>query len=220
MKPTDTERLATSVRALTKDGLLKQLADLLTEQVGDQHIGTIGRHAPSSSEPWNSEAAAAYWKIHFGVRRLEKLLFKDAFPGKEARARGGSYDNTVDALDRLPALAAQACGEMVGKAADAVERWVQGARQIHDIDETDKWVPVPQIPGALPPVCPYCRTLSLRMSKERGEVRCFFPDCVDLDEKPTKARMEFGRVSGEGMLIFGDGTVVHFRPTEENGGSP
>ena len=113
--------------------------------------------------------------------------------------RFGSPTNWVGCIERLGAVA----------------RWVSAARRIRDIDEEDAWTPVPRAPGAEPPACPYCRTLSLRMSKAREVVRCFFPGCVDIDGNPTQARMEQGRLGSGGMLVFGDGTVVAYREDHE-----
>jgi hypothetical protein len=210
----DLNRLLVAIDALTarNGGLLDRLRHSLRAPTAGASLGTIGRHAVESSEPWTSDAAGVYWGIHFGVRELERILLRAR--GLPVRPRGGSHENTRSALVELHGLAVAAPGEIVRRAANRVEHWVSAARRIHDVDETERWVQVPRVAGALPPACPYCGNLSLRMSRERGEVRCFTPECHDLDGARPVARMERGRVSGEGLLVFGDTTVVHYR--EEN----
>ena len=207
----DLARLSTACTALAdrRSGLLHRLRNSLRTPSGQHTVGTIGRHANESSEPWHNDAASVYWRIHFGARELEAILLR--IRGLPRRARGGSHDNTLAAIVALPGLATGAPYAIVRRAANRVERWVDAARRIGDVDETERWVPVPRVAGAMPPVCPYCQNLSLRMSRERGEVRCFTPDCADLDGARPVARMERGTLSGEGILVFRDTTVVHYR---------
>jgi hypothetical protein len=211
----DLARLSAACSALAdrRDGLLHRLRSLLREPPGQHPVGTIGRHAAQASEPWHGDAAGVYWQVHFGARELEFILLR--VRGLPVRPRGGSHDNTLAALTALPGLASAGPGEIVRRAANRVERWVAAARRIHDVDEAERWMPVPRIAGAMPPVCPYCGYLSLRMSRERGEVRCFTPHCYDLDGRRPVARMERGEHTGEGMLVFGDDTVVHYREVNE-----
>jgi hypothetical protein len=92
-----------------------------------------------------------------------------------------------------------------------VERWVRIAGALPAIDETESWSALPNLPAlGAPPPCPYCGTLALRMRKRAGEVRCFFPSCEDGDGRPTRARMERGRLTGEARMVFGDGTMMMF----------
>lgn len=207
----DLRRLTEACADLTGRGvgLLHQLRHSLRTPTGQNAVGTIGRHAIEGSEPWHGDAAAVYWQIHFGARELEFALLR--VRGLPQRRRGGSHDNTLAALRALPDLSVAAPGEVVRRAANRVERWVNAARRVHDVDEAERWVPVPRVPGVLPPACPYCHNLSLRMSRERAEVRCFTPGCADLDMARPVARMERGQASGEGLLVFRDTTVVHYR---------
>jgi hypothetical protein len=46
------------------------------------------------------------------------------------------------------------------------------------------------------------------MLRRKGEVKCFFPGCLDSDGSPTRARLEPGRMTGEARLIFGDGIMM------------
>lgn len=194
------------------EGLLPVLGRLLPEpSSGGPATGTIGRHAPESSEPWQDEAAHAYWAIYFGARKLANRLRQVA--GLPPRAWG--YGDTSTALGLIASLATTVPEQDLAEARQAAESWVTGARRIRDIDEVDTWQPVPRVPGSAPPACPYCHTLSLRMSRLREEVRCFYPDCTDLDGKPTKARMQRGRLGDTGTLVFGDGTVVAYREAHD-----
>jgi hypothetical protein len=191
------------------EGLLPVLGRLLPEPSSTgPTTGTIGRSAPESSEPWQSEAADAYWRIWFGARKLAADLQRVA--GLPARGWHGSGETSA-ALTMIAKLASSIPEQDLANARQEVEGWVSSARRIRDIDEVETWTPLPRPPGYPPPACPYCKTLSLRMAKGREEVRCFFPECKDLDGRPTRARMELGQFSDSGHLVFGDGTVVAYR---------
>lgn len=196
------------------ESLLTELGKLLPEPSGTgPSTGTIGRHAPDGSEPWNIEAANAYWAIWFGARKLTVRMRYAR--GAEPREEPANFAAALASMrNQAPALPPEA----LALARREVESWVSGARRIRDIDQEDSWVPVPRAPGAEPPTCPYCHTLSLRLSKAREEVRCFFPGCRDADANPTRARMERGKVTGEGLLVFGDGTVVAYREAHDHTG--
>lgn len=212
--PSPTERdyqLLTQALA-DAEGLLPVLGRLLPEPSGmGPATGTIGRHAPESSEPWQEEAAHAYWAIYFGARKLADHLRRIA--GLPQRSWG--YGETSIALAMIAGLASSVPAQDLAEAREEAERWVHRAQTIRDIDQAESWQPVPRRPGNKPPACPYCKTLSLRMSKAREEVRCFYPGCTDLDDNPTRARMQLGRLTGTGTLVFGDGTVVAYREEHE-----
>lgn len=199
----------------TAEQLLPVLGRLLPEpSSGGPATGTIGRHAPESSEPWQSEAANAYWEIYFGARKLaDRMRYAAKLP-----LRPWEGGDTSKALSLIMALAGHMDPWSLGEARRAAEAWVNQARRIRDIDEVDSWVPVPRVAGSIPPACPYCHTLSLRMSRLREEVRCFFPNCQDLDGRPTRARMERSFLADGGQLVFGDGTVVAYREEQPNTG--
>lgn len=217
----DLKQLGEAVTAAAQ--LLPVLANLLPEQSGNgPPTGTIGRHPPESSEPWQDEAAHAYWTIWFGARKTaDRLRQLNGLPAREWGA-----GDTSRALGLILSLAVNISPDDLEATLARVEGWVAQARRIRDIDEVDSWSPVPRLPGSQPPACPYCKTLSLRMSRLREEVRCFFPGCQDLDGNPTRARMERGLLSDGGLLVFGDGTVVAFvagvayGETDPTGGAP
>lgn len=187
--------------------LMPVLAALLPEpSVLGPQTGTIGRHAPESSEPWQAQAADAYWRIYFGARKLANRLRREIGLGD----RDWGYGLTNVAMAAVGKLAPIVSPQALADARAEVEGWVNGARRIRDIDEVDTWKPLPRPPGSTPPACPYCKTLSLRMNATRQQVVCCFPDCQDLDGKPTRASMQMGRLSDQGQLVFGDGTVVGY----------
>jgi hypothetical protein len=193
---------------------LTQVAALLPEPQGRPRTGTIGRHAPEGSEPWQGAAAAVYWGIHFGVRRLEDTL--RAALGLAPTNRGGSTANTDHALTAIVNACPTIDPKLLRDVRQQVERWANAITQLPDIDLADMWVPVPRQPGALPPACPYCENFTLRMTVRRELVRCFNPACRDHDGRSPVARMERGRLTGDGMLVFGDQTVIHYRGSDAN----
>jgi hypothetical protein len=101
--------------------------------------------------------------------------------------------------------------EVAADAAERVAHWVRSARQIRDLDQADRWVPLPRDPGRMPPPCPYCDTYSLRMSRRAGEVRCIAPECCDDRGRRPVARMEIGQLSGDAYLAFADGREIVYR---------
>lgn len=207
----DLAQLAIDVDHLVRPGgLLDQLETLLPEQVADP--AAARRHKLAGSPPpWHADAAAVLLDIHEGARRLEASL-RRAVSGRLGDRRGGSDHNTRAALKSCVRLAeAIADEDAVRAAARIVARWVTSARQLRDIDQADRWEPLPRQPGMLPPACDYCRTYSLRWNRRSGEVRCCNPDCRDEDGRRPVARMEIGRYSGQAALVWRDGRAVVYR---------
>jgi len=190
---------------------LADVAALLPEPQGRPRTGTIGRHIPDSSEPWQGAAAAVYWDIHFGARNLEDVCRTAIGLPAHNPPRGGSNANTDDALRAIANSTASLQPATLADVRRRVERWSTAIDQMPDVDRADTWVPVPRQPGALPPACPYCHMFTLRMSVQRELVRCFNPPCRDGNDRPAIARMDRNRVNGDGVLVFGDGIVIHYR---------
>lgn len=166
--------------------------------------GTIGRSAPESSEPWAKEAAGAYFDLYFGAREVARAMRGAAGLrrpiGDEACGAAG--------LAIVVNLAPTAAPFILRGATRALEKWVRAADRIAAVDEDEPWVPLPRTPSGEQLACPYCHTYGLRMLKRKGDIRCVFPGCHDADGNPTRARMERGRLTGDGILIFGDGTTM------------
>jgi hypothetical protein len=221
-------------------GLLARLEALLPEQVGDPSRGTSSSHKVTGSPaPWHAEAAGVLMDIHAGARELEDNLravlgFTRAHAGRTeihprrgpsgehgpfrpvrvpagaAGHRGDSAANTTRALRAIPDLAAAAGDPQATAATRLVERWCRGARQVGDIDEAERWEPLPRVAGRPPARCPYCSTFGLRMRPRSGEVRCTNPACTDPDGNRPRARVVVGPISHEGVLEFRDGARVTF----------
>lgn len=185
--------------------LLDKLHVLLPEQENSgPDTGTISGNAPASKEPWAVQAGGAYWDLYFGAREVARAM--RAAAGLHLPVYDDSYGH--DALRVIFNMAPTATEMILRGATRKLERLVRQGSSIPDVDEDEPWVDLPAAPGGRPIPCPYCETYGLRMLKRKGEVRCFFPGCTDGDGKPTRARMEPGRMTGEERLIFGDGTMM------------
>jgi hypothetical protein len=183
---------------------LARLEPLLAEpESAGPDTGTIGRHAPESSEPWAAAAASAYWDLYFGAGNLARGMRSAA--GLHLPLYKDTYG--PEALDIVRNFAPTASDTVLRWVIGALEKWVGNARGVPAVDEDEPWVPLPRN-GDRQIACPYCTTYGLRMLKRKGEVRCFFPSCSDADGNPTRARMESGRMTGEERLVFGDGTTM------------
>jgi len=211
----DITTLAVDVDHLVRPGgILDQLEALLPEPVADPSTGTTSHHKVTGSPaPWHAEAAAVLLDIHAGARELEADL-KYRVTGRAPEPRGGSDVNTRSALRSIVRLAEALDDDQVKDAARTVGRWVTTARQLRDIDQADRWEPLPRRPGALPPPCEYCATYSLRWNRRSGEVRCVNGDCRDGDGHRPVARMEIGRLTGTAALVWRDGRTVTYDQEE------
>jgi hypothetical protein len=184
---------------------LRTLEPLLAEpESNGPDTGTIGRSAPESSEPWAKQAAGAYFDLYFGAREMARVMRG----AKGLRRPIGDEACGPAGLDIVRNMAPSAEPFILRGVTRKLERWVRAAEQIDAIDEAEPWVPLPRAPDGVELACPYCHTYGLRMLKRKGEVRCVFPGCHDDDGNPTRARMERGRLTGDGILIFGDGTTM------------
>lgn len=212
-------QLAFDTEELTRQGgLLEQLHELLPEQPVDPTVGSTQRHKVSGSPaPWHDEAAGVYTAIHAGARELEREV-REHITGHPGEPRGGSDDNTRQALQAVVQLAHAADEDEQARATRLVASWCREARQVSDIDQQEQWVKMPRRPGQAPPACPYCGLMSLRWSRERGLVRCLTnPDCADADGNRPSARMEYGQYSGQGWLLFRDGLELTFAADIDDG---
>ncbi len=205
--------LAQAVNACIR--ALPHIRDLLPEpDSGGPRTGTIHRSQAEAREPWQGAAAAVYWTIHFGARRLETDLRVAIGLNPRSPARGGSEANTIDALLALNNLTPTADPKLIAATARRVEAWVSAVDRLEDMDRAEDWRPLPRTPGQLI-VCPFCNTLSLRVNLRREVVRCFNPACRDSEGNPPVARMERGIMSGLNQLVFRDGREVDYREVAE-----
>lgn len=187
--------------------LLPILSDLMAAQPGQgPNASPISRNAPESKEPWAHEAAHCYWTIFHGSQRLADQMRISVGVGQQRWANG------ENGLEVITACAFIVDSRILGYARRLVQNWVSGALEIRDLDQVDSWDVVPRVPGALPPFCPYCHTLSLRLNRLLGLVKCLYPGCVDSAGNPTRARMEYDAGAGAGILVFDDQSTMTFAP--------
>lgn len=204
------DQLTGDIDTLTKPGgLLDQLTALITEQASNPDTKHITKRLTGSSPPWHAEAAHVLTEIHQGARDLENDI-RYSITGR-TMTRGGSDANTRKALHAITQLTPAVPEHITRHAAGQIAGWVRAAQRIRDIDQTERWVPLPRMPGMRPPPCPYCRTYGLRMNRMAGEVRCVNRECVDDEGRRPVARMEHGRLTGDAYLAFADGREVIYQ---------
>jgi len=189
--------------------LLVILEGLLTEPVADPTAGRVHRKVIGSPAPWHADAASVLMDAHEGVRRLEASIRRDVAGHLGAR-RGSSALNTAQALRAIAALANALNDDDAHHAARILRIWVSQARQIRDIDLEPSWAPLPSVPGAPPPACPYCATYGLRFARLSGAVRCCNPRCRDTRDQRPYGLIEQGKYTGRAMLVFADGREITY----------
>jgi hypothetical protein len=181
-----------------------------------------GRGVPAARLPGNVAALAAELDAHRFVRQLEASL-RLAVAGHAGRARGGSDNNTREALAAIARMSTAAeeiktrhktaDGRNITAAALAaklLDRMTRVIGQLPAVDEFPRWERIRPGPGGLPPRCPNCVTFSLRVAVQSGAVICVFPGCKDLDgNSPPQARLELSRLNSEPVLAWKDGTVQY-----------
>lgn len=189
--------------------LLPRLQELLTEPVGDPTRGTMSHHRISGSPaPWHPEAGPLLMTIHAGVRELE-LDLKYHVSRRMPEDRGGSDGNTTAALDSIVRLVYGVDDEMAKDARHRLDRWIEQARQVRDIGESEKWIPI-RVSKGLPPACLYCKTFSLRVAQESGRVRCVNVKCEDEQGNRPAGRIDKNQMDGSAMLVWADGRTTYY----------
>lgn len=203
---------AEEIPALVADlkALLPRLSELLPEPVGDPTRGTMSHNRITGSPaPWHPEAGPVLLTIHAGVRELEADL-RYRVVGHTGPARGGSDTNTIAALDSIVRLVHGVDDETARDARSRLDRWCEQARQIRDIGESERWIPLRSPKGELPPLCPYCHTLSLRLAQESGRVACMNARCEDGNGSRPAGRIDRNRLDGTAMLVWADGRTQYY----------
>lgn len=190
--------------------LLPRLAELLPEQVADPTRGTLSHHRVTGSPaPWHPEAGPVLMTIHAGAREVETLL-RYHLTGRLGEDRGGSDGNTEAALEAIVRLVYGVPDDLARFVRRELDRWIEQARQIRDIGESERWIPIHVPKGQLPPACPYCRTYSLRVAQESGRVRCANPRCEDGSGQRPAGRIDRNRLDGSAMLVWADGRTIYY----------
>lgn len=194
--------------------LLGQLAELLPEQVADATRGSGQHHKVTGSPaPWHPEAGPVLLTIHAGVRELEADL-RYHVTGRTGAARGGSDGNTAAALDAIVRLVHGVPDDAAHDAARRLGGWIEAARRIRDVGESERWIPVHVPKGQLPPSCPYCKTFSIRVAQESGRVACANPKCEDEKGKRPRAHIEKNRLDGSAVMVWADGRTTYYYSRE------
>ncbi|RVX41148.1 hypothetical protein EDD27_3618 [Nonomuraea polychroma] len=200
----ETPTLVTELKAL-----LPRLQELLPEPVADPTKGTMSHHKISGSPaPWHPEAGGVLMTIRAGVRELEDDL-RYHVTGHTGEGRGGSDGNTVAALDTIVRLVHGVDDEMARDACHRLNRWIEQARQIRDIGESEKWIPI-RVSKGLPPACPYCNTYSIRLAQQSGRVVCVNVRCEDGNAERPRGRIDKNRLDGSAMLVWADGRSTYY----------
>ncbi|MEV6980421.1 hypothetical protein AB0M95_04070 [Sphaerisporangium sp. NPDC051017] len=189
--------------------LLDQLRDLLPEQIADATRGSIQHHKVTGSPaPWHPEAGPVLMTIHAGVRELEQDL-RYRVTGRTG-GRGGSDRNTEVALDAIVKLVHGVPEDAARGARGRLENWIEQAREIRDVGELERWIPIRVPRGDLPPGCPYCKTYSLRIATQSGRVACTNAKCLDSQGNRPRGRIEKNRVTGQAVLAWADGRAIYY----------
>ncbi|MEV1245125.1 hypothetical protein [Nonomuraea sp. NPDC049750] len=189
--------------------LLPRLHELLPEPVADATKGSMQHHKVTGSPaPWHAEAGPLLMTIHAGVRELE-LDLRHHVSGRLGEERGGSDGNTAAALDSIVRLVHGVDDEMARDARNRLDRWIEQARQVRDIGESEKWIPI-RVSKGLPPACLYCKTFSLRVAQESGRVRCVNLKCEDGEGNRPAGRIDKNQMDGSAMLVWADGRTTYY----------
>ena len=162
-----------------------------------------GRGVVTGSSPsWHAQAAYLVLELGGLVREVEADL-RRRVTGQEL-VRGSSDANTFLALAQVAELASLAVREARWEAWRRLDGWCLRGRTC--LGEVEPLALLPRLPGHREPHCPYCHRQTLRHQVLAGLVRCVNPTCRDDDDQRPVAVMVLGRISGEPILTWRDGT--------------
>lgn len=154
-----------------------------------------------SQPPWNTSAANVILDLHAFARSAEARL-REA-QGLPARKRGGSSENTGNALREIAARCENADDDTVVGVVRELDRLCRRALIVLGAKETVRRLPrVHGQPGAR---CPWCRRDTLRQKAVEGVVFCIDPECRDAEKRRPVARLEY--FGGEMVLRWQDGII-------------
>jgi hypothetical protein len=185
----------------------KRLSATLEELIEHprQRQATVVRRTSitGSSPSWHAQAAYLVLDLSQLSRRLESDLRNRI--SEHCVPRGTSDHNTILALEALPALAHTLTREGVWDVWQPLEHWCSRARIV--VGEIEPLTLLPRQPGQREPRCPWCRSHTLRYQRYAGTVRCVNPSCADASGHRPIGRIEIGRISGDSLLIWRDGSA-------------
>jgi hypothetical protein len=188
--------------------------------------GSVGRppRGSTSTVPGNTAALYAYLSLAELARRLECSLLNQVRGVRTRPRRGGSEGNTLAALRWIGVLAGQLEYGDACRVARLLDKESAGTETLRAVDTRARWLPIrpcgchdyPKC-GHRPPICPYCKNPSLRRAEYAYVIMCqgwrWTPDegsvpCADSDGNRPRAHLDYSKVTGEAVLVFGDGLVL------------
>jgi hypothetical protein len=152
-------------------GYLPLLEDEITEPTSPSGSVGMSPRPADAPLPGNAQAFDVHMVITEAVPRLEAAI-RRAIAGHPGLRRGGSAGNFLKALESVVSLSGGLDEDGEAAAARILERLSDLARRLPDIDEAQRWRPVPSR------ACPYCGCFFLRVLEDArgqpaGRVECF-----------------------------------------------
>jgi hypothetical protein len=203
--------LATATECVTVSGRLIGVPD---SGLGVWRPENSARSVP----PWNQAAADAHHDLAETARRLETSLLNQVEGERPRPRRGGSVGNTYAAFRAIGVLCGRIEAGDASRAVSIILRVAAETQRLPAVDKLTRWVRIRPADGHTPPLCPYCRTYSLRRAEGSYTVMCFGwrrneetgeqEPCADSDGNRPKGRLDISRINGEPVLAFGDGLVI------------
>jgi hypothetical protein len=204
--------LGTARECVALSGRLVPIPDAPGVALGRPETG------PASTPPWNAAAAYAHYDLAETARRMEVSLLNQVEGHRPRLRRGGSTSSTYAALRTVGVLLGRVEKGDVARAAGILLRVAAETQRLAAVDTITRWVRIRPSPGHRPPLCPYCRTYSLRNAEGTYQVMCFGwvrdpksgeqVQCTDSDGRRPKAHLDISRIDGTPVLAFNDGLVI------------
>lgn len=192
---------------------VEQIADYLarleglTVQPRSPDGAPVRPHRPALMPEVYGHAGVVLMSTHEGIRRLEVSL-RLAVRGEPGTRRGGSDENTAEALRMIAKLGTQLDERRARRAARFLSWMIGGAQAVDGIDEARRWRHLPKGDGErLPPRCPYCGTYYLVADVEALLVACSYPGCTDSNGDPPVAALA-REGSSWAVVTWADGRTV------------
>ena len=163
-------------------GYVARLEEHLAEPSAAGYTDALSPRHPDAPFPGNAAAFGVLMVIWEAVPRLEAAL-RLAIAGHPGQRRGGSAANFLKAVEAIVKQSHGLDEDDQALVARLLERLNNLARAIPDIDEAERWRPLPSR------ACPYCGCWFLKVlrgptGQPDGRVECFGHD---EDGEPCRA---------------------------------
>ena len=163
-------------------GYVARLEEHLAEPSAVGYSDALSPRHADAPFPGNAAAFGVLMVIWEAVPRLEARLRLEV-AGHPGQRRGGSARNFLAALEAIVAQSGGVDEDLEAWAARTLERLCNLARAIPDIDEAERWRPLPSR------ACPHCGCWFLKVlrgptGQPDGRVECFGHD---EDGEPCRA---------------------------------